>query len=88
MVSASVDDDGAGADGEVSEAWEPLSAPDFWVVGFVATFQTVSLLVCVHLIRWRIWPPYVIKNVGIVIISVNCALFSWGWGGVADGDGT
>ncbi|CAM9739286.1 unnamed protein product, partial [Ectocarpus fasciculatus] len=51
------------------EAWEPLSAPDFWVVGFVVAFQTVSLLVCVHLVRWRNWPPYIIKNVDIVIIS-------------------
>ncbi|CAB1110198.1 unnamed protein product [Ectocarpus sp. CCAP 1310/34] len=51
------------------EVWEPLSTPDFWVLGFVATFQTVALLVCAHLLRWRKWPPYVTKNVDVVIIS-------------------
>lgn len=55
------------------EVWEPLSTPDFWVLGFVATFQTVALLVCAHLLRWRKWPPYVTKNVDVVIISVSTA---------------
>ncbi|CAM9969419.1 unnamed protein product, partial [Ectocarpus sp. 8 AP-2014] len=51
------------------EVWEPLSTPDFWVLGFVATFQAVALLVCAHLLWWRKWPPYVTKNVDVVIIS-------------------
>lgn len=59
--------DDAGA--PVSESWEPLSVVDFCVLGLVGTFQAFAVLVCVHLIWWRTWPPYVTKNVDLVAIS-------------------
>ena len=57
------------ADGPASEPWEPLSVVDVSVLGLVGTFQTFALLICVHLIRWRKWPPYITKNVDLVVTS-------------------
>lgn len=31
----------------------------------------LSLVMCVHLFRWRNWPPYVTKSVNLVIITVS-----------------
>lgn len=49
------------------QAWEPLSFVDFVLLGMVATFQVAALLVCAHLVRWRKWPPYLTKNVDVVV---------------------
>eukprot|EP00903_Cladosiphon_okamuranus_P006658 g6501.t1 len=51
------------------QPWEPLSLVDLFILGMVGTFQLVALAVCVHLVRWRKWPPYLAKNVDVVIIS-------------------
>ncbi|CAM9372968.1 unnamed protein product [Ectocarpus fasciculatus] len=56
--------------------WEPLAMADFFVLGMVGTCQAFALGVCVHLIRWRKWPPYVTKNVDMVII-MTFAGFAW-----------
>ncbi|CAN0136515.1 unnamed protein product, partial [Ectocarpus fasciculatus] len=53
------------------EAWEPLTMVDYLMLGIVGTFQAFALGVCVHLFVWRKWPPYVTKNVEIVIIMVS-----------------
>lgn len=47
--------------------WVPLSLLDFFILGMVGTFQFVALIVCVHLVRWRKWPPYLTKNVDVVV---------------------
>eukprot|EP00903_Cladosiphon_okamuranus_P006660 g6502.t2 len=51
------------------QPWEPLSLVDLFILGMVGTFQLVALVVCIHLVRWRKWPPYLTKNVDVVIIS-------------------
>ncbi|CAN0019425.1 unnamed protein product [Ectocarpus sp. 12 AP-2014] len=53
------------------EPWEPLTMADYLMLGIVGTFQAFALGVCIHLFRWRKWPPYVTKNVDIVIIMVS-----------------
>ncbi|CAN0088475.1 unnamed protein product [Ectocarpus sp. 12 AP-2014] len=58
------------------EPWEPLTFADYVMLGMVGTFQAFALGVCIHLIRWRKWPPYVTKNVDIVII-MTLAGFAW-----------
>ncbi|CAM9451135.1 unnamed protein product, partial [Ectocarpus sp. 4 AP-2014] len=58
------------------EPWEPLTFVDYLMLGMVGTFQAVALGMCIHLIRWRKWPPYVTKNVDIVII-MTLAGFAW-----------
>ncbi|CAM9864710.1 unnamed protein product [Ectocarpus sp. 6 AP-2014] len=58
------------------EPWEPLAFVDYLMLGIVCTFQAFALGVCIHLIRWRKWPPYVTKNVDIVII-MTFAGFAW-----------
>ncbi|CAM9864306.1 unnamed protein product [Ectocarpus sp. 6 AP-2014] len=55
------------------EPWEPLGMADYLMLGIVGTFQAFALGVCIHLFRWRKWPPYVTKNVDIVIIMVECS---------------
>ena len=57
--------------GENTTAWEPLSSVDYFMLGLVGTFQAAALLVCAHLIWYRRWPPYVTKNVNIVVITVR-----------------
>ncbi|CAM9258459.1 unnamed protein product [Scytosiphon promiscuus] len=52
-----------------TEPWQPLGLLDFFVVGMVSTFQVAAFGVCIHLVQWRKWPPYVTKNVNVVIIS-------------------
>ncbi|CBJ28889.1 hypothetical protein Esi_0123_0031 [Ectocarpus siliculosus] len=52
-----------------NQPWEPLGMLDFFVLGMVSTFQLVALGVCAHLVKWRKWPPYLTKNVDVVIIS-------------------
>lgn len=54
-----------------AEPWEPLTMVDYLMLGIVGTFQALALGVCVHLFVWRNWPPYVTKNVDIVIIMVS-----------------
>ncbi|CAM9864575.1 unnamed protein product [Ectocarpus sp. 6 AP-2014] len=58
------------------EPWEPLTFVDYAMLGMVGAFQAFALGVCIHLIRWRKWPPYVTKNVDIVII-MTLAGFAW-----------
>ncbi|CBJ31524.1 similar to regulator of G-protein signaling 16 [Ectocarpus siliculosus] len=58
------------------EPWEPLTFVDYVMLGMVGAFQAFALGVCIHLIRWRKWPPYVTKNVDIVII-MTLAGFAW-----------
>lgn len=53
------------------EVWEPLTMVDYIMLGFVGTAQAFALGVCVHLLSWRNWPPYVTKNVDIVIVMVG-----------------
>ncbi|CAM9296984.1 unnamed protein product, partial [Ectocarpus sp. 8 AP-2014] len=55
------------------EPWEPLTMADYLMLGIVGTFQAFALGVCIHLFRWRKWPPYVTKNVDIVIVMVECS---------------
>lgn len=68
VMFATEDEGGTGGDA-VSEAWEPLSVVDAVILALVGTLQGLALLICVHLIRWRKWPPYVTKNVTLVVIS-------------------
>ncbi|CAM9258383.1 unnamed protein product, partial [Scytosiphon promiscuus] len=51
------------------QPWEPLSSVDYAILGFNATFQVAALLICVHLLWCRKWPPYVTKNVNLVVIA-------------------
>lgn len=51
--------------------WEPLSGADYFILGLVGTFQVAALVVCGHLIWYRTWPPYVTKNVNLVVITVR-----------------
>ena len=51
--------------------WEPLSSVDFALVGSVGFLQAIAVGICVHLLWWRRWPPYVTKNVNLVVISVS-----------------
>lgn len=50
-----------------SQPWEPLAFLDFFLLGVVGTFQLVALGVCIHLVVHRKWPPYVTKNVDVVV---------------------
>eukprot|EP00904_Undaria_pinnatifida_P012482 jgi/Undpi1/8364/HiC_scaffold_25.g10832.m1 len=50
--------------------WEPLSGADYFILGLVGTFQVAALVVCGHLIWYRTWPPYVTKNVNLVVITI------------------
>ncbi len=50
-----------------NQPWEPLAFPDFFLLGAVGTFQLVALGVCIHLVVHRKWPPYVTKNVNLVV---------------------
>ncbi|CAM9276032.1 unnamed protein product, partial [Pylaiella littoralis] len=54
---------------EAENVWKPLSAVDYSLLGFIGALQVLSLLMCVHLLRWRKWPPYVTKNVSLVVIT-------------------
>ncbi|CAM9705339.1 unnamed protein product [Ectocarpus fasciculatus] len=65
------------------EAWEPLTMVDYLMLGIVGTFQAFALGVCVHLFVWRKWPPYVTKNVEIVII-MTLAGFAWTFAGALE----
>lgn len=57
--------------------WEPLSTPDYAVLAFAGTWQVFALAVCVHLLVNRHWPPYVTKNVTLVIITVSSVGFEF-----------
>ncbi|CAN0465169.1 unnamed protein product, partial [Hapterophycus canaliculatus] len=35
----------------------------------VSTSQVAALGARIHLVQWRAWPPYLTKNVNVVIIS-------------------
>lgn len=70
-VSASSQSDGVPDEVELKRDWEPLSAPDYAVLAFSGTWQIFALVVCVHLLLNRQWPPYVTKNVTLVIITVS-----------------
>ena len=65
--------DDAGGTGQdapaVSEPSVALSRVDGILVGLVGTWQALALLICVHLIWCRKWPPYVTKNVALVVIA-------------------
>lgn len=61
---------------ELEREWEPLSFPDYAMLAFTGTWQFVALVVCVHLLLNRHWPPYVTKNVTLVIITVRLGA-SW-----------
>ncbi|CAM9832099.1 unnamed protein product [Ectocarpus sp. 12 AP-2014] len=65
------------------EPWEPLTMADYPMLGIVGTFQAFALGVCIHLFRWRKWPPYVTKNVDIVII-MTFAGFAWTFAGALE----
>lgn len=52
-----------------SEPWESLSVVDVSIIGLIGTLQAFALLVCVHLIQWRKWPPYVTKSPGLVVVA-------------------
>jgi len=52
-------------------AWEPLGFVDYLILAVVGVLQAVALGVCVHLIKWRKWPPYLVKNVDIVILMAS-----------------
>lgn len=41
------------------------------LLGVIGALQMLSLLMCVHLLMWRKWPPYVTKNVNLVVIAVS-----------------
>lgn len=58
-----------GSVSESGETWETLSLVDFIILGLVSTLQAFTFAICVHLIRWRKWPPYITKNVDLVITS-------------------
>ena len=73
---STADDAGDTAESPVSEPWEPLSVVDVTVLGLVGTFQAISLLICVHLVRWRKWPPYITKNVDLVVTSAVAGALS------------
>lgn len=54
-----------------SAVWEPLSDADYFIVAFVGVCQALALFMCVHLVWCRKWPPYVTKNVNLVVITVS-----------------
>lgn len=60
-------------------SWQPLSSVDFMLLGFVSIFQLQALVICFHLIWCRKWPPYVTKNVILVVISVSYHGPHWAW---------
>lgn len=64
-----MDNAGSSAGEAVSKPWEPLAVVDVVCLGLAGTLQGFALLICMHLIRWRKWPPYVSKNVNLVIIT-------------------
>eukprot|EP00903_Cladosiphon_okamuranus_P013298 g12395.t2 len=55
--------------------WEPLGFVDYAVLGGVGSLQAAALIVCVHLMHWRKWPPYLVKNVDIVIFMTLAGFF-------------
>lgn len=59
----------------VEPAWEPLGSVDYLMLGVVGMLQAIALGVCVHLIKWRKWPPYLVKNVDIVILMASVVLY-------------
>ena len=69
LIVSMADDAGSMMEGPVSEPWEPLSVVDVSLLGLVGTFQAFAVLICVHLIWCRKWPPYVTKNVDLVVTS-------------------
>ena len=73
---STADDAGDTAESPDSEPWEPLSVVDVTVLGLVGTFQAIALLICVHLVRWRKWPPYITKNVDLVVTSAVAGALS------------
>lgn len=58
----------------LGRAWVPLSTADYAVLAFGCTWQAFALVVCLHLFWNRKWPPYVTKNVTLVIITVRAML--------------
>ena len=70
------DDAGSTMEGPFSEPWEPLSVVDVSLLGLVGTFQAFAVLICVHLICCRKWPPYVTKNVDLVVTSAVAGALS------------
>lgn len=66
-----VDVDSMAIDGAVETTWEPLSSVDYFVLGFVGVMDMLALLICAHLLWYRKWPPYVTKNVNLVVIAVS-----------------
>lgn len=56
---------------DVEDPWEPLDLVDYLALGMVGAMQALALGICMHLIRWRKWPPYLTKNVDVVIIMVG-----------------
>ncbi|CAM9384392.1 unnamed protein product [Ectocarpus fasciculatus] len=65
------------------DPWQPLTMVDYFMLGIVGTFQAFALGVCIHLFAWRHWPPYVTKNVDIVII-MTFAGFAWTFANALD----
>eukprot|EP00903_Cladosiphon_okamuranus_P006656 g6499.t1 len=64
-------------DEAVSEPWDPLSAVDIGILGLIGTLQAFALLICVHLLRWRKWPPYVTKSPILVVIATVSGVLWW-----------
>lgn len=77
----------SGSGGDDLAMWEPLSFPDFALLGMTISHQVVILCTVVHLARQRQWPPYVTKNVTLVsgraarpcsAMSLPCVCGGWG----------
>lgn len=47
-------------------AWEPMTSPDFFLLGFTLVHHVLVLSVVLHLVLKRNWPPYVTKSVTLV----------------------
>lgn len=60
---------GTGQDAAVSDPSVTLYRVDGILVGLVGTWQAFALLICAHLIWCRQWPPYITKNVTLVVIA-------------------
>lgn len=69
MDDADAEGTGGDAANAASEPSVTLSHVDGFLVGLVGVWQAFALLICVQLIRWRKWPPYVTKNVMLVVIT-------------------
>lgn len=66
---------GGGGGGDDGRDWMPLKGVDYCMLVLVSTCQVFALAVCLHLFLNRHWPPYVTKNVTLVIVTVRTNYF-------------